>query len=52
MKEELVRTVLPQRTQSESMSNPSGREVEQLTAGTVGHSLGKCNVVMFTEHPD
>ena len=52
VKEALDRTVSLQRTQSEAMPKASEREVEQLTAGTVGYSLGKCIVVMLTEHPD
>ena len=52
VKENFDRTVSLQRTQSEAMPEASEREVEQLTAGTVGYSLGKCIVVMLTEHSD
>ena len=52
VKENLDQTVSLQRTQSEAMPKASEREVEQLTAGTVGYSLGKCIVVMLTEHSD
>ncbi|KAK4539862.1 hypothetical protein LTR36_010323 [Oleoguttula mirabilis] len=41
-----------QRTQSDVMPKGTDREVEQLTAGTVGYSLIKCIFVMLTEHPD
>ncbi|KAL9125363.1 MAG: hypothetical protein Q9217_005420 [Psora testacea] len=52
VKEKLDRTVSLQRTQSEAMPKASEREVEQLTSGTVGYSLGKCIIVMLTEHSD
>lgn len=52
VKEALDRPLTLQRTQSEALAKDSGREVEHLSAGTVGYSLGKCIWIMLKEHPD
>jgi len=52
VKEELDRLLTLQRTQSEALPKDSEREVEHLSAGTVGYSLGKCIWIMLKEHPD
>lgn len=52
VKEALNRPLTLQRTQSEALAKDSGREVEHLSAGTVGYSLGKCIWIMLKEHPD
>ena len=51
-KEKFDRTVSLQRTQSEATPKALERHVEQLTAGTVEYSLGKCIVIMLAEHSD
>ena len=51
-KETLDRVVTLERTQSEALPKASEREIEHLTAGTVGYSLGKCIYIMLKEHPD
>jgi len=52
VKEALDRPLTLQRTESEALAKDSGREVEHLSAGTVGYSLGKCIWIMLKEHPD
>lgn len=52
VKEALDRPLTLQRTQSEALPKDSEREVEHLSAGTVGYSLGKCIWIMLKEHPD
>jgi len=52
VKEALDRPLTLQRTQSEALAKDSGREVEHLSAGTVGYSLGKCIWIMLKGHPD
>ena len=52
VKELLDRPLVLQRTQSEALPKHSEREVEHLSAGTVGYSLGKCIWIMLKEHPD
>ncbi len=52
VKEALDRPLTIQRTQSEALPKDSEREVEHLSAGTVGYSLGKCIWIMLKEHPD
>ncbi|KAK4988078.1 hypothetical protein LTR50_004194 [Elasticomyces elasticus] len=51
-KETLNRPLTLKRTQSAALSKISEREVEHLSAGTVGYSLGKCTWIMLKEHPD
>ncbi len=52
VKEALDRPLTFQRTQSEALPKDSEREVEHLSAGIVGYSLGKCIWIMLKEHPD
>lgn len=52
VKEALDGPLTLQRTQSEALPKDSEREVEHLSAGTVGYSLGKCIWIMLKEHPD
>ena len=52
VKEALDRPLSLQRTQSQALPKDSEREVEHLSAGTVGYSLGKCIWIMLKEHPD
>ncbi len=52
VKEALDRPLTLQRTQSEALPKDSEREVDHLSAGTVGYSLGKCIWIMLKEHPD
>ncbi|KAK5122831.1 hypothetical protein LTR85_003746 [Meristemomyces frigidus] len=51
-KETLDRPLSLQRTQSKALPKEMEREVEHLSAGTVGYSLAKCIWIMLTEHPD
>ena len=51
-KEELDRPLTLQRTQSKVLAKDSKREVEHLSAGTIGYSLIKCIWIMLKEHPD
>ena len=51
-KEELDRSLTLQRTQSKVLAKDSKREVEHLSAGTIGYSLIKCIWIMLKEHPD
>nr|POE89861.1 leptomycin b resistance protein pmd1 [Quercus suber] len=41
-----------QQTQSEAAPKALEKEVEELTAGTLGYSLAKCIVIMLVEHRD
>ena len=52
VKEALDRPLSLQRTQSQALPKDSEREVEHLSAGTVGYSLGKCIWIILKEHPD
>ena len=52
VKEALDRPLSLQRTQSQALPKDSEREVEHLSAGTVGYSLGKCIWILLKEHPD
>ena len=51
-KEALDRPLTLQRTQSKVLAKDSEREVEHLSAGTIGYSLIKCIWIMLKEHPD
>jgi len=51
-KEALNRPLTLHRTQSEAAPKASERELEQLSAGTVGYSLARCIWIMLKEHPD
>ena len=52
VKEALDRPLTLQRTQSKVLAKDSEREVEHLSAGTIGYSLIKCIWIMLKEHPD
>ena len=52
VKETLDRPLTLQRMQSEGLPKDLEREVEHLSAGTVGVSLGKCIWILLKEHPD
>ncbi|KAM0795498.1 putative ABC transporter [Usnea florida] len=50
--EALGRPLTLQRTQSKVLAKDLEREVEHLSAGTIGYSLIKCIWIMLKEHPD
>ncbi|MCJ1396244.1 hypothetical protein MMC18_009133 [Xylographa bjoerkii] len=52
VKEALHRSLTLQRTQSDGLPKDLMREVEHLSAGTVGYSLGKCIWIMLKENSD
>ena len=52
VKEALDRPLTLRRTQSRALPEDSEREVEHLSAETVGFSLIKCIWIMLKEHPD
>lgn len=51
-KNTLDRPLTLQRTQTEGLPNDLQKEVEHLSAETVGYSLIKCIYLMLKEHPD